>query len=349
MGTQIRNRANDGTIPAKRNFFSMHQIPPIASPEDQDQIVQTIEMFEVIVEANPRDCQSMEILKEAYQRIGLRAETLRMSRKLAETYVDLGQLSSALLEYEGILQLDHGNPEIILALGEVEERMHQSGLVPQFSNPSSTPINLDFQAAVMESSGLMATTSTVTPSTARFATSGSRGEDLIASLTDDGNDPLARFLVQHRLVSEDIVSSALQMVQKKNMERPPSVVALSLLGELFRREAGDPETILCSILDRSKFAYIPLEYYDVDRQIVKMLPESLTLGRLMVPFDLISRTIMIATVNPFDSRGREAVQHMLDFNIQWHLASPTALLKVLSETYRISAAAGKDGGMRLAS
>jgi hypothetical protein len=326
----------------------MHQIPPIASPEEQDQIVQTIEMFEVIVEANPRDCQSMEILKDAYQRIGLRAETLRMSRKLAETYVELGQLSSALLEYEGILQLDHGNPEIILALGEVEERMHQSGLLPQFAAPSSTPISLDFQAAVLETSGLMTTPSTVSPSAPRFSTGASRGEDLIAGLTDDGNDPLARFLVQHRLVSEDIVASTMQVVQKKNRDRAPTSVAVSLLGELFRRDAGDPETILCSILDRSKFAYIPLEYYDVDRQIVKMLPESLTLGRLMVPFDLISRTIMIATVNPFDSRGREAVQHMLDFHIQWHLASPAALLKVLTETYRISSTSG-NGGMRLAS
>ncbi|MES2570693.1 MAG: hypothetical protein V4710_11650, partial [Verrucomicrobiota bacterium] len=163
----------------------MNQSPPIASPEEQDQIVQTIEMFEVIVEANPRDCQSMEILKDAYQRIGLRAETLRMSRKLAETYLELGQLSSALLEYEGILQLDHDNPEIIIALAEVEERMHQSGLAPQFSGPSApTPISLDFQAAVSDTTGptgLVATPDTVTPNTARYHSGGSRGEELIAS------------------------------------------------------------------------------------------------------------------------------------------------------------------------
>ena len=56
-----------------------------------------------------------------------------------------------------------------------------------------------------------------------------------------------------------------------------------------------------------------------------MLPESLTLGRLIVPFDLISRTIMIATANPFDAQGKEAVQQLLDYNIQWHVAAPAAI------------------------
>ena len=94
--------------------------------------------------------------------------------------------------------------------------------------------------------------------------------------------------------------------------------------------------LLCGIIDRSKFAYIPLEFYDVDRQIVKMLPDNLTLGRLIVPFDVISRTVMIATANPFDAAAKEAVQQLLDYNIQWHLASPAAIIKVLGEVYRIT-------------
>jgi len=95
------------------------------------------------------------------------------------------------------------------------------------------------------------------------------------------------------------------------------------------------ESLLCGILDRSKFAYIPLDCYEVDRQVVKMLPESITLGRLIVPFDLISRTIMIATANPFDAQGKEAVQQLLDYNIQWHVAAPASIAKVLRDTYRL--------------
>ena len=40
------------------------------SEEEHSQIVQTIEMFEVITQTQPDDYQSLEILKEAYQKVG---------------------------------------------------------------------------------------------------------------------------------------------------------------------------------------------------------------------------------------------------------------------------------------
>ena len=319
--------------------------PPISN-EEQEQLLQTIEMFEVITQANPQDCQSMEILKDAYQRVGKPQESLSIARKLADTYVELGQYSAAMLEYEGILQKSPDNPEVIAALSEVEDRLEKSGqLKPQQTN-LSTPallkppagINLDFRAAVTtDAATLMTTSATQRPegggsAPTRLATS---MEQVTIALAEDGNEPLAKFLVQHRLVGEEVVSSALERVQKKNKSLGPTGLAMSLIDEICRRGQLDLEPLLAGILERSKFAYIPLEYYDVDRSIVRMLPETLTLGRLIVPFDVISRTIMIATANPFDAAGKEAVQQLLDYNVQWHLASPQAIFKVLGEIYRV--------------
>ena len=36
----------------------MSAAAPTITPEEQEQILQTIEMFEVITQANPQDCQS---------------------------------------------------------------------------------------------------------------------------------------------------------------------------------------------------------------------------------------------------------------------------------------------------
>ena len=123
-------------------------------------------------------------------------------------------------------------------------------------------------------------------------------------------------------------------IRKRNGARQSGQPSASLISELVARGGVDLESLLSGILDRSKFAYLPLEYYDVDRQIVKMLPESVTLGRLIIPFDIISRTMMVALANPFDVVGKEAVQHLLDYNIQWHLASPAAVSKALTDAYR---------------
>jgi hypothetical protein len=297
--------------------------------EEQEQIRQTIEMFEVITQANPQDTQSMEILKEAYSKLGQQKDSITIGRRLADTYMELGQYSSALLEYEGILQKEPDNADIIAALGEVEQRLH--GL--QAAAQSSTePIALDFRSVVQDGGNLMATKKTV-------ATAPMSGDNkaVAAKLagSDDGNDALMRFLLQHRLAPEDIVAQAMQIVRKRNSMRMENQVAASLLDEIVARGSVDNEQLLCGILDRSKFAYIPIECYDIDRQIVKMLPDALTLGRLMVPFDIISRTMMIAIANPFDATGKEAVQQLMDYNIQWHLASPAEILKVLTDTYRL--------------
>jgi hypothetical protein len=79
-----------------------------------------------------------------------------------------------------------------------------------------------------------------------------------------------------------------------------------------------------------------LEIYDIDRQVVRMLHDDMVLGRLIVPFDVVSRTCMVAVANPLDSAGKEAVQQLLDYSIQWHLASPSAIMKVLTDTYKES-------------
>ncbi|PYI77889.1 MAG: hypothetical protein DMF04_05200 [Verrucomicrobia bacterium] len=66
-----------------------------------------------------------------------------------------------------------------------------------------------------------------------------------------------------------------------------------------------------------------------------MLPDNLTLGRLCVPFDLISRTIMVACCNPFDAAGRAAVQQSLDYTVSWYLARPAAIERTLHDVYRL--------------
>ncbi len=312
--------------------------PPVLQ-EEREQILQTVEMFEGLVQANPQDCQSLEILKEAYQRLGLLDETLRTAQRLGAAYQQLGQLSLAMLELEGVLQLAPGNLEVIAALSDLQRRL-QGGPVPQNGREQRESGSEQVAGAGraqsdagQERSVLMETSRTLNADGASGLDAGVPGA---LGVLPDGNEALAKFLMQHRLLDADLIGSTLEWVQNANARVLPHQCAVSLLGELAERGGADMEALLCGILDRSKCAYIPLECYEVDRQVVKMLPESLTLGRLIVPFDLMSRTLMVATPNPLDAAGRQAAQQMLDYHIQWHLASPVAITKVLEEVYRIS-------------
>ena len=61
-------------------------------------------MFEVIVQSQPNDTQSLEILKEAYTKLGREEEVVNTSKRIAQAYLQTGPAVSAILEYETVLQ-----------------------------------------------------------------------------------------------------------------------------------------------------------------------------------------------------------------------------------------------------
>ena len=159
--------------------------------------------------------------------------------------------------------------------------------------------------------------------------------DLTIDHAEQGNDQLAKFLVLQQMFPEDEVSAALETVKEANKAMSGQALGSSLLEHLAQGNHDKMEEVLSALIDRTKFAYVPLEYYDIDRQVVRMLPDDLTIKRLFVPFDLISRTIMVAVCNPFDAEAREAVQQSLDYTVTWYLAKPAVIIKTLQDIFKL--------------
>jgi tetratricopeptide (TPR) repeat protein len=291
------------------------------SEEEHNQIVQTIEMFEAITQTQPEDYQSLEILKEAYEKLGRHDEALRVLRKLAEAYFNSGSYTLALQECESILVKQPNAPEILAMLGEIEARLQASGEAIVRKNASSV---------VVEKTSATGEGSLIDVDVGRDKHLGR-----VANLHERGDDHLAKFLIVQQLFAEEEVNAALENAKHANKDLTGQAMAISLLEELCKQDVDRLEGVLSALIDRTKFAYVPLEYYDTDRQIAPMLPDYLTLGRLFVPFDLVSRTMMVACCNPFDSTGREAVQQSVDYTISWYLARPAAITKSLKSIYRL--------------
>jgi tetratricopeptide (TPR) repeat protein len=297
------------------------------SDDENSQILQTIEMFEAITQTQPDDYQSLEILKEAYHKVGRDNDFLRATRKLAEAYFSAGSYALAMQECDVILAKEPNAPEILAMLGEIETRLQASGkaLVNKGAQAGLT-VN---PAEVSKGEGLLIDTAA--------AHGGDGGK--MADLSERGDDHLAKFLIVQQLFPEDEVLAALESVKQLNKDLTGQALAVSLLDHLCKDKTNHLDAVLSALIDRTKFAYVPLEYYDTDRQIAPMLPEYLTLNRLFVPFDLVSRTVMVACCNPFDATGREAVQESLDYTVAWYLARPSSIVKSLQSIYRLESRA----------
>lgn len=296
--------------------FSEIVLEHTPSPEEQAQITHTIEMFEVITRTQPDDYQSLEILKEAYSKLGRRDESLRTSRKLAEAYFTVGSYALAMQECEVLLQHDPNAPEVLAMLGDIETRLQAAGQ----NVTGGIKHGLIAKAMSGGDGGLVRL---------------DRKDQEHYNLHERGEEQLAKFLIVQQFFSEQDVIAALGNVQQKNKNLSSHTMSRSLLVELCGADTDKLDQIMSALVDRTKAAFIPLEYYDFDRQLARMLPDNLTIGRLCVPFDLISRTIMVACCNPFDAAGRAAVQQSLDYAVSWYLARPAAIERTLQDVYRL--------------
>ena len=297
------------------------------SEEERSQILQTVEMFEVITQTQHDDYQSLEILKVAYQKLGKTEEALRVSRRLAEAYFNVGSFSLAMQECDAVLAIEPNAPEIVAMLGEIENRLQQAGQTREEAGAHNALVTIsDFPAETPLASGLLEIGG---------RNPGQVRKQPLLQDAEQGNDQLAKFLVLQQMFPEDEVNAALETVMEANKAMTGQMLASSLLERLCQGNNEKMEAVLSALIDRTKFAYVPLEYYDIDRQVVRMLPDDLTISRLFVPFDLISRTIMVAVCNPFDAEAREAVQQSLDYTVTWYLAKPAVIIKTLQDIYKL--------------
>jgi tetratricopeptide (TPR) repeat protein len=288
------------------------------SEEELQQLLRTVEMFEAITASQPDDYQSWEILKEAYTKLGRREESLVASKKLAAAHITLGQISQAILEYEGILQEYPNDAEVLKALKELEAKTSQLAANRQ---PSGAPSLREDSKPTPLAPALAAGTAAPPSSRPQPQTH------------EDGNKALIDVLIAEKLVTPQAVEPLMKRLTSgpaNSGENPMPFVLTQLLVEEQLVKLDDLLTVL---VDRSGLPYLPLSTYDADRDAVCLLPREVCFEKCIVPFDLISRSVLIATANPLDTAARSQAEVMLAYNVFWYVTSAEEIHAVLRRAH----------------
>jgi len=290
-------------------------------PPEVQQLLRTVEMFEAITESQPDDYQSLEILKEAYNKLSRKEDTLRIAKKLAAAYVSLGQISQAILEYEGVLQESPDDADARAALTELESKTSNLSPLRKAGAPS-----LDQDSKPTSPAG--ATAGVLSFSTAHG--------------TEDGDQQLANLLIAEKIISTQAVLPLLKRLKTEGPASAERGQPLTLLQLLHDEQILKLEELLATLVDNSGLPYVPLSIYDVDRDVVCLLPKEVCFTHCIVPFDLISRSVLIATPNPFDLTTRDQVQAMIDYNTFWYVGSPTEIVAALRKAHQLETSGRPD-------
>lgn len=276
------------------------------SAEDSQQLLQTVEMFEAIAESQPDDYQSLEILKEAYAKLGRKAESLAATKRLAQAYVKVGQLSLAILEYEGIAQEYPNDPEAKKALAELESKVA----------PETPPQGNAAPPLVVHSK----------PTPSAGGPAGVPVSPLDWPKPEDGDLALANILTAEKIVAHQAVNPLLAKLRVLRATHTEKKIPFSLIPLLAEEQLAQLDDLMTIIVEKSRLPYLPLSIYDADRDSVKLLPENMCWQHCILPFDLISRSLLIATANPFDQALRKQVEGMVKHHVFWYVSPPADIV-----------------------
>jgi len=280
------------------------------NPGEESQLLQTIEMFEVITQSQPQDYQSLEILKEAYMKLGREDDVVNTSRRIAQAYVHLGQLSSAILEYESILQRRPDDADVLAALGDIESKA---------SSLSGSGSGIEMPEPVDR----------VQPTEASL--NGAASRKPVPTDIDDGRTMMHKVFVDSKLISQGDFDLCWQT---PNLHLPPGRPLDSFIQLLADKGTVAIEKSLKLLSDRARLGYLPLEKYDADLDLARSFPIETCQRWCVLPFDKMSKSVLVATVNPFNRQAAKELEAATQARLLWYLAPPADIIKWLRRAFR---------------
>jgi tetratricopeptide (TPR) repeat protein len=284
-------------------------MPTTLSPSEEAQLAQTIEMFEVITQSQPQDYQSLEILKEAYSKLGRETDVVGTSKRIAQAYVQMGQLSSAILEYETILQRFPDDPDVQGALKEIETKA------------SNFPMAGPLDTGVVKRNG----------DTRTAMKKAAADKPLVSAEIEDGRKSMYRLFVDSKVISAGDFELCWP---KPDAPVPAGTVVEPFIGLLADKSILPEEKALKMLSDKSRCAFLPLQMYDVDIDLARTFPAATCQRWCVMPFDRMSKSILVATANPFNQQAAKELAAACGQRLLWYLAPSVELLKNVRKAFR---------------
>ncbi|HPY29725.1 MAG TPA: hypothetical protein PLT00_02185 [Verrucomicrobiota bacterium] len=268
------------------------------------QLMQTIEMFELITQTQSQDYQSLEILKEAYLKLGREKEVVETAKRLAQAYVQLGQLSSAILEYETILQRNPDDAETQAALREIEAQATHLAAEPALAAEAATILKPAPHPAA---------------------------DQALPADVNDGRAAMFKLFVDSKTISADDFETHWPA---PDLSATPREVAAPFIQLLADKAILTVDHALNLLTNRTRLGYVPLEKYDLDLELARSFPAAPCRRWCVLPFDRMSKSVLVATANPFNQQAAADLAAATPHRVLWYLAPPAEIVKNLRKAFR---------------
>ena len=136
---------------------------------------------------------------------------------------------------------------------------------------------------------------------------------------------LGQLLMERKVIDEKQLSHALEVQKEKG----------GLIGHiLVELGYATEEAIAQAITTQYGFPYLPLKNYDIDVEIVKMVPKNVALQFCLIPIDKIGTNLTIAMSDPLNALAIEDIELISGLCVQIFVSTETDIKKAIGKYYK---------------
>jgi CheY-like chemotaxis protein len=125
---------------------------------------------------------------------------------------------------------------------------------------------------------------------------------------------IGELLVEDNLITKERLEEALEIQKKEGGFLGKILVRLEYLSE---------EDIVGYLMEQHGCAYLPLANYEIDPELIKLIPKDLAKDYLVIPLDKIGDLLTIATANPLNLDIIDLIKEHTGLSVQIFLSTQT--------------------------
>ena len=94
------------------------------------------------------------------------------------------------------------------------------------------------------------------------------------------------------------------------------------------------EKSLRLLSEKARLSYLPLDKYDADLDLARSFPMESCQRWCVLPFDKMSKSILVATANPFNRQAAKELESATQARLIWYVSPPADIIKWLRRAFR---------------
>ncbi len=136
---------------------------------------------------------------------------------------------------------------------------------------------------------------------------------------------LGELLIERSVITKKQLEHALETQKAKG-----GLIGQVLVGLGYATE----ETIAQALTAQYGFPYLPLENYEIDSEVVKIVPKNVATQFCLIPIDKIGSNLTIAMSNPLNNLAIEDIELVSGLCVQIFVSTATDIKNAIEKYYK---------------